>query len=83
MASLAQQLEDRGRAVGFAEGEAKGEAKGKAESLARLLQRRFGNLPSAVRSRIAAASLDELDGWTDQALDAPSLEAMFGEPPRR
>ena len=32
--------------------------------------------------RIADASLDELDGWVDQVLDAPSLEAMFGETPR-
>ena len=55
------------------------EARGEAKSLTRLLQRRFGPLPETVQSRIAEASLDELDGWVDQVLDAPSLEAMFGE----
>ena len=76
-----------GRAAGFAEGEtvgrtaglAEGETVGEAKSLSRLLQRRFGPLPPSVQSRIAEASLDELDGWVDQVLDAPSLEAMFGD----
>ena len=75
MSSIAQRLEERGEARGRAAGLAEGEAK----SLTRLLQRRFGPLPAAIQSRIAAASVAELDGWTDQVLDAPSLEAMFGD----
>ena len=71
MKTVAQHIEDEGRAVGLAEG--------KSDSLTRLLQRRFGPLSSAVQSRIAGASLEELDGWVDQVLDAPSLEAMFGD----
>ena len=71
MKTVAQQIEDAGRAVGFAEG--------RSETLTRQLQRRFGPLPSAVRSRITGASLEELDIWVDQVLDAPSLEAMFGD----
>ena len=67
MASIAQQLENKGRA----------------DALSRLLQRRFGPLPPAVQSRITEASLDELGGWIDQVLDAPSLGAMFGDAPRR
>ena len=77
MSSIAQRLEERGEARGEARGRAVGLAEGEAKSLARLLQRRFGPLPAAVRSRIAAASVDELDDWTDQVLDAPSLEAIF------
>ena len=90
MASLAQQLRAEGRTAGLAEGRTAGLAEGRtagltegrAESLSRLLQRRFGPLPPAVQSRIAEASLDELGNWIDQVLDAPSLEAMFGDLPR-
>ena len=79
MASIAQQLEERGEARGRTAGLAEGRAEGEAKSLSRLLQRRFGPLPPAVQSRIAGATLEELDGWVDQVLDAPSLEAMFGD----
>ena len=87
MPSLAQRLRAEGRAAGFAEGRAigltKGKIRGKAESLSRLLQHRFGPLPPAVQSRIAEATLNELGGWIDQVLDAPSMEAMFGNIPCR
>ena len=56
---------------------------GEADSLSRLLKRRFGPLPPAVQSRVAEASPEELGNWLDQVLDAPSLEAMFGNLPRR
>ena len=68
------------------EGEAKGRAEGWAEGWAsilnRQLERRFGSLPAAVRNRIRSASVQELDSWADAVLDAPTLEAVFGEPPR-
>ena len=70
-----------GRAEGRVEGEARGLAKGRAEgeakSLIRLLERRFGPLPAAVRSRIDGADLTQLDAWIDRVLDAKSLDAMF------
>ena len=76
--------EARGKAEGLARGEARGKAEGLAEgeakSLTRLLERRFGPLPGPVRDRITAASLEQLDTWLDAILDAPSLEALFGEP---
>ena len=76
-----------GKIAGLAEGKlaglAEGEAKGLAASLTRLLQHRFGPLSAAAQARIAAASAAELGGWLDQALDAPSLEAIFGDAPRR
>ena len=64
-----------GREKGFAEGEAKGEAK----SLVRLLVKRFGPLPAPVVTQIAARTIEQLDRWIDRVLDAPTLEAVFGE----
>ena len=70
-----------GEARGFEKGEARGLAKGRAEgeakSLIRLLERRFGPLPAAVRSRVDGADLNQLDAWIDRVLDAKSLDAMF------
>ena len=66
----------------FQEGEAKGRAAGVAEgrvkALSRQLERRFGPLSPAARSRLAAASARELDEWTDRVLDAPTLGEVFG-----
>ncbi len=74
LASLAEQLISKGRA--------EGEARGRALILNRLLERRFGRVPSAVRERVRSAPVQELDAWADAALDAPSLEAVFGDSPR-
>ena len=52
-------------------------AEGEAKSLIRLLERRFGPLPAAVRSRIDGADLTQLGAWIDRVLDAKSLDAMF------
>ncbi len=68
-----------GHEKGLAAGKAEGEARGEAKSLMRLLVKRFGPLPEAVVSQIAAGSIEELDRWVDRVLDAPTLEAIFGE----
>ncbi len=74
---------EKGKVEGLAEGEARGEARGRAEgeakSLMRLLVKRFGPLPQPVIAQIAAGSIEELDRWVDRVLDAPTLEAVFGE----
>lgn len=49
----------------------------KAETLIRLLQRRFGPLPQSRREQIAAASVEQLDQWTDRLLDAASCDDVF------
>ena len=61
-----------------AEGRAEGEVKGEAKSLTRLLERRFGPLPAAIKSRVDRADLKQLDAWIDRVLDVQSLDAMFG-----
>ena len=47
--------------------------------LRRLLARRFGALPDDVASRLSGASLEQLEAWGDQVLDAKSLDEVFGE----
>ena len=61
----------------IAEGRVEGRVEGEAKSLTRLLERRFGPLPAAVRSRIDGADLTQLDAWIDRVLDVKSLDAMF------
>lgn len=70
--------EARGKQLGLMEGEARGEARGKAALLLRLIERRFGPAPETVRARISAADSADLDAWADSAIDAPSLDDVFG-----
>jgi hypothetical protein len=61
-------------AEGEAIGEAKGEAKGRAALVGRLLAARFGPLSHEVETRIADASIAELDAIGDRLLTAQTLE---------
>ncbi|MBI3273239.1 MAG: Rpn family recombination-promoting nuclease/putative transposase [Planctomycetes bacterium] len=74
----------RGKAQGKAEGEAKGrvdgEALGKAKAVLRVLQRRFGRVPRALRARVTGVtSLPELDRLLDLAIEASSLKEFSAE----
>lgn len=55
----------------------KGLAEGAAKTLTRLLEKRFGIIPVALRQRIFAADVSSIDAWTERILDAPSLESIF------
>ena len=68
----------KGEVRGIAKGEVRGIAKGEAKSLTRLLERRFGPLPAAVKTRVGGANLSQLDAWIDRVLDAKSLDSVFG-----
>ena len=50
----------------------------KADMLGRGLERLFGPVPPAVLERLAEASEEALDAWFDKALEAKSLEEVFG-----
>ena len=78
MGVIMEQLRAEGRIEGVAEGEVRGIAKGEAKSLTRLLERRFGPLPAAVKTRVGGANLSQLDAWIDRVLDAKSLDSVFG-----
>jgi hypothetical protein len=45
--------------------------------LARILTKRCGAVPSEVQARVDAASPEELERWTDRAIDASSLDEVF------
>jgi hypothetical protein len=59
---------------------AEGRAEGAAKLLVRQLTRKFGPLPNRVRKQIDAASLDQLEVWSDRVLDAPTLDEVFDRP---
>jgi hypothetical protein len=53
------------------------EARGHAKALLRLLDRKFGPLPSHVTDRVLRASMQDLEKWTDGVMDAKSLETLL------
>jgi predicted transposase/invertase (TIGR01784 family) len=57
MQGFGQQYFEEGIAVGEARGEARGKAEGEAQALVRLLEKRIGAVPEALRVRISAADL--------------------------
>jgi hypothetical protein len=67
------------KAEGRTEGRTEGVLEGQARALARQLERRFGPLPAEVRTRLADAGQDTLDGWLDRVLDAATLDAVFDD----
>ena len=67
--------EELGEARGLAEGIAKGESK----ALTKILERRFGHIPEAIRAKIASADTGALDHCLDRVIDAASLDAVFAE----
>jgi hypothetical protein len=54
-----------------------GRLEGEAKVLLRLLERRFGPVPDAVRERIGAAGLADLDTWIMRVLDAAAIDDIF------
>ena len=71
--STADKLREKGRVEGRVEGVA--------TTLHRILTRRFGPLPAEFTARLAGASLDQLDAWTQRVLDADSLPELFADAP--
>ena len=70
---------EKGMLQGMQQGLTQGRAEGAAYALRRLLQKRFGPLPEDVLTRLHTASVDELEHWLDQALDAESLAGVFAQ----
>ncbi|MGH8474399.1 MAG: DUF4351 domain-containing protein [Methylococcales bacterium] len=63
----------------FGEGRVEGRVEGEASLLLRLLERRFGALPEAVRQRVAAADAETLLIWGERLLDARTLEEIWSK----
>ncbi len=59
------------------EGMQQGQHAAKRQMAERLLAIRFGRLPDWAKARLAAATEEELDVWTEALLSAPSIGAVF------
>ncbi len=70
-----------GRQEGHAVGRQEGRRETRIEDLKRLLTRRFGELPAWAIARLEGATLDRLEVWLDEILDAATLEALLDAPP--
>jgi hypothetical protein len=77
MGWFSQPYFDEGKAEGLAEGKARGEAAGEAKILTRMLEKRFGTIPTAVRQRILDANVATIEAWFERAFDAPDLTSVF------
>jgi len=69
--------EQRGEQRGIQIGKQQGEQSGKIMMLRRLLEKRFGELPLWVNSRLEQANVQELEQWSLQLFDAVGLEDVF------
>jgi hypothetical protein len=61
----------------YEKGIAEGEARGAAKFLTRLLEKRFGVVPSQLRERIFLADVGQIEAWGERAFDAPDLHSIF------
>lgn len=87
MKTVGEILLEEGYEEGLREGEVRGEARGEArglhtakrDALLLILRKRFGSISDQQRARIDGADLDQLQLWTEAALDAASVHAVFAE----
>ncbi len=75
MMTIAEQWEQQGIEKGIEKGIPAGEVL----LLRRLLIRRFGPIPGWVETKLAGAEPAQWEVWGERVLDAPLLEAVFGE----
>lgn len=58
---------------------AQGRVEGRVAALLRILQKRFGPLPSDVEPRLATATSEQIDRYLDRVLDAVSLADLLAD----
>jgi hypothetical protein len=66
-----------GRLEGRQEGRQEGRLEGESKLLKRLLERRFGVLPTWVSDKLDSATEQDLETWAEAVLTAPTLDAVF------
>jgi len=59
----------------YTRGQRSGVMKEDAETILRILKRRLGNLDPTLSERVRTASVEQLEAWYDQALDAVSAQS--------
>lgn len=82
--TIAEELHQRGHQQGLREGLQeglqKGLQKGRAEQLSKMARLKFGELEPAALARIEAASIEELDRYSERILSAESIEEFLDQP---
>ena len=73
MAGVIQRARDEAKREGLNQGMERGAR----TVLERLLRRRFGLLPPRIAQRLKQASASDIETWTDNVLDASSLDEVF------
>jgi predicted transposase YdaD len=68
-----------GLVAGRTEGRAEGIKQGECHLLSRQLRQRFGELPAWANSRLQQATVEQLERWSLQVLEAQRLEQVFEE----
>ena len=71
-----QQGMEQGRQQGLQQGRQQGLQQGEAQMLLRLLERKFGEVPEAVRQRIEAADTETLLEWSERVLTVQRLDEI-------
>jgi hypothetical protein len=71
-----QQGIQQGMQQGLQQGMQQGLQQGEAQMLLRLLERKFGEVPEAIRQRIEAADAETLLGWSERVLTAQHLDEI-------
>lgn len=77
MGHFTQEYIAEGRAQGRAEGEAVGLVAGESRALIRVLEKRFGPVPSHFRELIFAADAASIEGWIDRAVEVHDMQSVF------
>ena len=81
MTGFAQRYRDEGMQQGIQQGMQQGIQEGRVEGerrvLERLLQRRFGTLSAEETERLTDASMEDLETWAENVLDAQTLDEVF------
>jgi predicted transposase/invertase (TIGR01784 family) len=81
--TMAEQLLERGQAKGEAKGRAEGRVEGRVEgralALSKLMVLKFGPLSTEHAERIAVATEEQLETYTERILTALTPEALFGD----
>jgi hypothetical protein len=72
-----QQGIEQGIEQGMQRGVEQGERLGEVNVLSRLLVKRFGSLNVEIEARLKSATLEQLEQWTENILDAATLEDVF------
>lgn len=75
--TIAMTYKDRLIEQGRQQGEKQGRAHGARRVLAKQLQLKFGSLDESTEKRLQAATLEQLEGWSERVLTAETLDAVF------